>query len=596
MRDSIRWRIMVPYALIILMTTLGLTLYISTQVRRARREDLQARLLSDARLMANTIAPLLERELDVATVAAIDAQARRWGVMQNERITVVAPDGTVLGESHTDRTLMDNHLYRPEIQEALREGSGVSVRFSATLDYSIMYAAAPIRNDAGETLGIVRVSLPLDRIAENVDHLSRTILLAGVVAGTCAVLLALYIAERTIEPIRRLISVVEQVAEGDLNARLLSVNRDEVGQLTRAFNHMADQLRNQVSSLAQERSRLSTVLTTMADGVIITDERGEVLLMNPSAARILNIDRGRAVGRTFAQVVYNHQLIDLWNRCYQSGTEQTETVETVPRGTFLQAFMTPLEEIESPRILVILQDLTQVRRLETVRRDFISNISHELRTPLASLMAVVETLKDGAIEEPPVAQRFLTHMENELNSLTQMVQELLELSRIESGRVPLQIQPTDLYILIHSPVERLRPQAERVGLHLHVSLPEAAPAVRADAERIHQVVTNLVHNAIKFTAPGGVVTIFARAEEDEVVIAVTDTGVGILEEDLPRIFERFYKADRARSGGGTGLGLAIVKHIVQGHKGRVWAESIEGVGSTFYFSLPRARQSRAETL
>jgi two-component system phosphate regulon sensor histidine kinase PhoR len=236
--------------------------------------------------------------------------------------------------------------------------------------------------------------------------------------------------------------------------------------------------------------------------------------------------------------------------------------------------------------LVILQDLTRVRRLETVRRDFISNISHELRTPLASLKALADTLRDGALEDPPAARRFLDRMEVEVDALTQMVQELLELSRIESGQVGFEIAPVPVADVINPPLERLRPQAERADLQLSIDLAPDLPPVLADAERMRQVITNLVHNAIKFTPPGGEVAISATAGQDEVIISVRDTGVGIPADDLPRIFERFYKADRARSGGGTGLGLAIAKHIVLAHGGRIWAESVEGRGSTFSVALP----------
>jgi two-component system phosphate regulon sensor histidine kinase PhoR len=237
-----------------------------------------------------------------------------------------------------------------------------------------------------------------------------------------------------------------------------------------------------------------------------------------------------------------------------------------------------------------LQDLTQVRRLETVRRDFISNISHELRTPLASLALVVETLQDGALEDPPAARRFLSHMENELGVLTQMVEELLELSRIESGKMPLEARPTEIAALVQTPVERLAPQAERKGVTLTASLAEGLPHVQADVPRIHQVLGNLIHNAIKFTPAGGAVTVFARVKEPGwVTLSVTDTGIGIPADDVPRVFERFYKVDRARSEGGAGLGLAIAKHIVQGHGGRIWVESTEGVGSTFSFTLRVAR-------
>jgi two-component system phosphate regulon sensor histidine kinase PhoR len=427
------------------------------------------------------------------------------------------------------------------------------------------------------------------QVGANVAGLRQAILAATFLATLLAVLLAVLIAERTARPVRRLTRLAERLAEGDLSARLFPTSADEIGQLTRAFNHMADQLREKVTALAEERSRLAAVLERMADGVLITDGAGRVQLINPAAARLLDTTREAALNRSFAQVVRHYQLIELWQRCREQGEEQVEAVEVSYRGFFLQAIVTPFQEAGSQDYLVILQDLTQVRRLETVRQDFISNISHELRTPLAALKAVVETLRDGAMEDPPAAERFLNRIEVEVDALTQMVQELLELSRIESGRVPLRLVPTPVADVVLPPVERLRPQAERAGLTVLVGLPAGLPPVLADAERTQQVVTNLVHNAIKFTPPGGMVTISAEPARGELVISVRDTGVGIPADDLPRIFERFYKADRARSGGGTGLGLAIARHIVQAHGGRIWAESTEGQGSTFYFSLPLAR-------
>ncbi|MBC7222671.1 MAG: PAS domain-containing sensor histidine kinase, partial [Anaerolineae bacterium] len=255
---------------------------------------------------------------------------------------------------------------------------------------------------------------------------------------------------------------------------------------------------------------------------------------------------------------------------------------------FLQVIATPLPEAQPPGFLIVLQDLTEVRRLETVRRDFIANISHELRTPLASLKALVETLRDVALDDPPAARRFLDRAEAEVDALTQMVQELLELSRLESGQAPLEMKPVPVADLVVPSAERLRPQAERAGLEISFDLPADLPLVQADLERVRQVVLNLVHNAIKFTPAGGRIHIAARQVGAEVQVSVADTGIGIPPEELDRIFERFYKADRARSRGGTGLGLAIAKHVVQAHGGRIWAESAEGRGSTFFFTLPVA--------
>jgi two-component system phosphate regulon sensor histidine kinase PhoR len=581
---GLRWRIAVPYVVLILVATLGLTLYVSDQVRQARMADLESQLLADARLLSDSIEPLLARG---ESVEVLDAQAKQWSELLEARVTIIGPEGVVLGESHANRVNMDNHLNRPEVQQALQSGQGGATRFSRTEGYDMMYAAHPALAASGrQVIGFVRVSLPLREIEANVGRLRQSILVAGLITAVLAALIALVIAERTARPVRDLTKAAERMSEGDLSRRLVAGTSDEIGQLTQAFNHMADELQAQMTTLGEERGRLTAVLDHMADGVLITDEDGQVELINAATARILGTSEARALGRSFAQVVPHHQLIELWKRCRESNEEQIETVEISHHDLFLQAIVTPFRQVGARGYLVILQDLTRIRRLETVRRDFISNISHELRTPLAGLKALVDTLRGGAIKDPPAAKRFLKRMDSEVDSLTQLVQELLELSRVESGQAPLHIEATPAVQVIVPPSDRLRPQAERAGLDFAIILPPQLPLVMADAERMQMVVTNLIHNAVKFTPPGGKVAVTAESDGNEVVFSVSDTGVGIPTEDLPRIFERFYKADRARSGGGTGLGLAIAKHLVEGHGGRIWAESIEGQGSTFFFTLP----------
>jgi two-component system phosphate regulon sensor histidine kinase PhoR len=237
----------------------------------------------------------------------------------------------------------------------------------------------------------------------------------------------------------------------------------------------------------------------------------------------------------------------------------------------------------------VLQDLTEVRKLESVRRDFFANVSHELRTPIAAIKAMVETLEDGAIEDQPAARDFLGRMHREVDGLSQLVQELLQLARIESGQALLRLEPVPPLELLTRTSDRLRSVAERAGVNLVLSAPEELPAVRVDRDRVGQVLDNIVHNAIKYTPPGGRIELAARHERNMVAIAISDTGAGITEDDLPRLFERFYKADKARATGGTGLGLAIAKHLVQAHGGRIWAESAgPGEGATFTFTLPVA--------
>jgi two-component system phosphate regulon sensor histidine kinase PhoR len=596
MFTSIRWRMIIPYTVIIFITALGLTLYLSGQVRRVRRADLEAQLLTEARLMADDAAGYLS--VPTANTALLTARAQQWALLSGNRVTIIGLDGVVLGDSEVDPANMENHLYRSEISQAIRSGEGIAARFSRTLGTDALYVAVLVRRDAlpeGESLGVVRVSMPLDEIELLVGRLSRTIILSGLLVALLSIGLATYIASRTVNPIRQLTEVVERVAQGDMRARLLPTTHDEMAQLTRAFNTMADELNDKVTMLAQERAFLSGVLNTMADGVIITDENGLVLLTNPAALRILAFPGKEAQGRTFAQVTRERQLVELWEACRQSAAERTAMVESGARNAFLQAVITPLGTSTPPRLLVILQDLTRIRQLETIRRDFISNISHELRTPLASLSLVVETLKDGAIDDPEAARRFLSFIESELSTLTQMVEELLELSQIESGQVPFRIKVTPVTKLIRKPVKRLAPQAERLNVTIETIIPEDLPPVLADSRRIQQVVMNLLHNAIKFTPENGLVMLKAEVVGPEVVISVRDTGVGIPADDVPRIFERFYKTDRARAEEGVGLGLSIAKHIIQGHGGRIWVESVEGRGSTFFFSLLIGEYDQAES-
>ena len=578
--SRIRWRVAVCYIGLIVLAMTVLSAYLLGSVRDTYLANLRSELVSEAHFAGDALSPTLAQNGSNELASLVDYYADLSGV----RITIVSTDGAVLGDSQEDSARMDNLLYRPEVQEALSSGEGTSIRFNRVANYSVMYVAVAVA-DGDQTVGIVRLALPLDQIRADIDRLRGAIVGGTVVVALLALLLAVGIAERTAYPVRRLIEAVQRMTEGDLDTRLIPTTCDEVGTLTRTFNRMADHLRETINRLDDERAQLMVVFEHMADGVLITDGEGIVHLINPAALALFDVSAEDALNRTLVQVVREHRIVEVWQTFRESGEDQVELIEAGPRGLFLQVVVTSLTTIEPGASLIIVQDLSHVRRLETIRREFISNISHELRTPLAAVKAVVDTLRDGALEDPPVAQHFLDRLDDEIDALTQMVEELLELSSIESGRVPIRLIPTTLENIILPSVERLQLQADRAQLDVEIDIPADAPLVLGDLARLHQVVVNLLHNAIKFTPPGGKVSISAKAGEGEVVIAVSDTGVGIPGDVLPRIFERFYKEDRARSGGGTGLGLAIAKHVVQAHGGRIWAESTEGKGSTFYIAL-----------
>jgi len=600
----LRWRIAIPYLVLLVLAMGGMTVYLSDVVRQSYLDELQEKLTAEAQLIGDAVEMELEWEGASGRFNGLD---QHYADLLDARVTFIDVEGIVLGDSHANWTEMDNHLGRPEIQAALEQERGISTRFSRTMGFRMMYAAVTVESAEG-VQGFARVALPVSQVEAQVSRLRGVILLVALAVILAAAVLAVFIAERIAQPVRHLTEVVHRLAAGDLDARLLPVTDDEIGELTRSFNQMAIQLRSTINSLTEQRSQLSAVLENMADGVLITDDQGLVDLINPAAARFLGAERERSLGRSFAQVARDHRVIDLWRRCYEERKEQVEPIEMERRDAFLQVIATPLRQGDQA-CLIILQDLTRVRRLETVRRDFISNISHELRTPMAALKALVDTLRDGALQDPPAAKRFLDRMDVEVDALTQMVQEFLQLSRIESGRAPIRLEPASVAELVIPPVERLRPQAERAELSVTVEIVPDLPEVLADTDRIQQVVTNVVHNAIKFTPPGGTIAVsasllqsileenwppaeaapdFDRDSSGEwVAVRVKDSGVGIPVDDLPRVFERFYKADRARSGGGTGLGLSIAKHIVRAHDGTIWAESVEGEGATFTFVLPK---------
>ncbi|HUH98264.1 MAG TPA: ATP-binding protein [Anaerolineales bacterium] len=356
-------------------------------------------------------------------------------------------------------------------------------------------------------------------------------------------------------------------------------------ELSDAVNSLVSTFNLQLAALNSERDRLAAVLDQMTDGVLIVDAQGRIQFANPASKRLF--ETADAVNRSIVEVVRHHQLVEAWQRCQQTKELQSESVEIPARRQFLQLVVIP--DTHAGGSLLLVQDLTRVRRLETVRRDFISNISHELRTPLASLKALTETLYNGAISDPEAGPRFLSRMVTEVDVLTQMTQELLDLSRIESGQVQLNLAPISPKQLLVSAVDRMKLQAERAGLTLRVECPEDVPDVQADQLRLEQVLVNLIHNAVKFTRPGGNVVLLAQTDGGAVRFGVQDTGIGIPSDEVSRIFERFYRVDRSRAGGGTGLGLSIARHIVETHQGRIWVDSLEGQGSTFFFTIPQSK-------
>jgi two-component system phosphate regulon sensor histidine kinase PhoR len=577
---SIQWRITVLFILLILVSMGILGVYLINSTRSSQLDNLRSQLENEARITAEAS---LSGFLGQNKQEFLDALAKRLGAQTDTRVTIIALNGTVLGDSEEDPTTMENHATRPEIKDALSAGAGESSRYSTTLEQKMMYVAVPVSHK-GEVLGTARVSLPLTAVESSVHQVTISIIIAMSVVTLLVILAAWIIARITTRPIRKLTVASEGIASGELGQKITIETKDEVGELAQAFNEMSLKLKEKVETISGERARLATILDNMADGVITTDSEGNVLLANNAAENLFNIKN--AIDKPLIEVVRDHEVDEALKLCLKTAETQSVQYESGTSKRYLRAIAIPIAHGELSGVLLLFQDLTELRNLQTTRRELIGNISHEFRTPLAGIKAMVETLRDVAVDDKEAARDFLARIDDEIERLTQIVAELTELSRIEAGKAELMLEPVNLNLLVEEVITQLSPQVERQQLTVDKKLAIRLPSVKADKARIRQTIVNLVHNAIKFTGPGGRITVATMVRGGSVTVDISDTGIGIAKSDLPHVFERFYKGDRARSGGGTGMGLAIAKHVVEAHGGNIRVQSEEGKGSTFSFSLP----------
>jgi two-component system phosphate regulon sensor histidine kinase PhoR len=577
---SIQWRITFPFVLLILVSMGILGFYLVSSTESSQLDNLRSQLENEARITAEAS---LTGFLSQDKKGVLDALAKRLGEETDVRVTIIAVDGTVLGDSEEDPATMENHATRPEIRDTLNTSLGESTRYSTTLGQKMMYIAVPISYQ-GEVLGTARVSLPLTAVESLVRQVTVSIITAMAVAAVLVILAAWIIARITTRPIRKLTVASREIASGELEQKIIIDSRDEVGELVHAFNEMSLKLKELVETISGDRARLATILDNMADGIIMTDIEGKISLFNRAAEKLFSIKD--AINKPLIEVVRDHEVDELLKKCLQTCEVQDIQYESGISKRYIRAIAIPINNLEPEGILIIFQDLTDIRNLQTTRRELIGNISHEFRTPLAGIKAMVETLHAGAIDDKETASDFITRIDDEVERLTQIVAELTELSRIETGKAELILEPVNLNLLLEDIINQLSPQVERQQLTIDKKLAVRLPPAQADKVRIRQVIVNVIHNAIKFTDPGGKITVATRTHDESVTVDISDTGIGIAKSNLPHVFERFYKGDRARSAGGTGMGLAIAKHVIEAHGGNIWVQSEEGKGSTFSFSLP----------
>jgi two-component system phosphate regulon sensor histidine kinase PhoR len=574
----------IPYVVVITLLMLVMAFASTRYFENFVLENWKNELYAESQLAANQML-LSGRPLEAQGVADL---VQVLATATGDRVTIILPDGQVIGESETDPASLENHLTRPEVQAALRGQTATAIRSSATLHTRLLYSASPVMQD-GKIIAVVRLAKPITLIDATMAQYRKFILLVSAAGIILSLVLMFVQSGAKVNPLLRISQKVRDLSLGNLRKIEETNRQDEIGTIASSFNTMVEQIAVQVASIEGERAKNDAILSNMKDGVILVDEGGNVTLMNPAARELFQLDTATFSNNSLAEVVRHHQVLELWKQCQATQTVQSGFIQTTTAQESVQVTASPIRGNPSGDILLLFQDLTLLHKLQTVRQDFVSNVSHELRTPLTSLKLLVETLTDGAIKDEKQAGHFLQQMNMEIDNLTQIVQELLDLSKIESGRVPLNRTATDPRTLAEAAIERMRLQAGRAGIEIQTDLPENLPRVNADSSRIEQVIVNLLHNAIKFTNPGGRIKISAGIDGHSVLFSVEDNGIGISKNDLERIFERFYKTDRARASGGTGLGLSIARHIVESHGGSIWATSQPGKGSTFMFTIPRIR-------
>jgi two-component system, OmpR family, phosphate regulon sensor histidine kinase PhoR len=523
-------------------------------------------------------------------------EARNLKESAEARITIIRSDGHVIGESDESPEVMNNHLDRTEIKEADSEGIGHSVRYSKTLGHNMLYVAMPI-GEGKDFNGYLRLAMDLSDVEKAVHKLWLFLLLGLAGLFLIAGVISYRIAYGLTRPFEKMTRVARQISNMNYKSRVTVGTRDEIGDLGHAINTMADSLELQMNRILENEGRLKTVLEGLISGVFMIDKQSKIVLLNRSAEDILGFNSDELLGRDFDQANLPFELTELIDMCLQSKEHiRDERVFYFPEERLLEINLSPMFRAgeETAGVLVVMHDITAVRKLERMRSEFVANVSHELKTPIASVKGFAETLLAGALEDKETARSFLQIIFDESERLNRLIGDILDLSKVESKRIPLQFSPVHLNSFIEHTVQMMASEAQKKNITLQLEA-EDDLYMEADEDRLRQIMINLLSNGIAYTPEGGKVKVSITAvdtgpgEDPETIrFVISDTGIGIPKKDLPRIFERFYRVDKARSrsSGGTGLGLSIVKHLVELHKGHISVESETGVGSRFIIELP----------
>ena len=590
MRISIQHKIAFIFILISAIILLGVFFYQSNNLKDYTYKRIKNNVSKQISLCKSYLSDIPLKNINSYD---LDAVADKIGSDLDLRVTIIGLDGTVFGDSDFEGDKLqkvENHLYRPEVQQALKTGIGESKRFSTTIKKDLLYIASVFTKN--DTKGIIRLSIPLSEIEQLLGRLRHAFALSLLAAFILAVLVSYFAAYFISRPIKEISSTARDIAHGEYAKRIALKSNDEIGDLASAFNYMSEQIKARIEEVTESKSRLEAVFLSMFEGVMVVDTDGFILLINEALKKFLKIE-GDVLGKKPIEAIRNLEIQEIVDNSLRSddGLISQEISTLLPEQKVLLVHATPIKKNKNTEgAVLVFHDVTNLRKLEQIRQDFVANVSHELRTPISSIKGYAETLIDGALKDKENAKDFLKIILSDSNRLANLIDDLLNLSKIESGKLLMETKSHKLRPIVEKVVSSLKGQIENKSITLKIDISKDTPNILVDETRIKQVLLNLIDNAIKYNSPNGKITISAQEVNNFIKVDITDTGIGIPNKDLQRLFERFYRVDKARSRelGGTGLGLSIVKHIVQAHNGDVSVQSVEGQGSTFSFTIPKA--------
>lgn len=607
MNLGIRWKVALGTLAAVIVGLVAAGWLVIRSVERTELDRIADTLDARGGLAVVSLRPLFDQSGLTVPLLVLHATVRELSQHARLRITIIRQDGTVLSDSAVPSdglATVDNHLSRPEVTQALATGRGMDIRASHTTGERTYYVARLLSDLATlhPAIPVIRLGLPLTSIEERVQHIQRDLAAAFGVAFLIAMALSLWVSRNLTKPLSEMAAAARQLAGGTPGVRLVVSSTDEVGLLAHTLNDMTDQLETKIKEVSDDRAQLLAMLIAMVEGVMVLDYRGTVVQVNPALERMFALGLTESRGRHYAELIRHEGLNTIVASVLQTRSGQGGEITLSPSGRCLRveaSIAGGSRELEACAVFVF-HDMTELRRLEKIRKDFVANVSHELRTPLTSIKGYVEALLDGGKDEPDTAAAFLEIIMRQSNRLNLILDDLLQLSQIESGQVLFRHEAVELRALLERTIAVIHPLADKKHHTIKLSCPDELLMVDGDEERLVQVFINLLENAVKYTPDHGQISVSIRpvtqsrttAQRPMIEIVVTDSGIGIPEADRPRVFERFYRVDKARSRelGGTGLGLAIVKHIVEAHSGHVWVEGNAPKGSRFVVQLPAPQE------